>query len=240
MTPRTAPGDPPPGISVPPDLQRRRVITLVVLLAAGLLVAAIAGLHGALETAVGQVAAIMERYPAAGAITFVLLAALSAMLAFFSSAIVIPLGVYRWGEGGACALLLGGWLLGGVASYAIGKFVGTPLLRRLLGGARLSFYRQRVSRRASLGTILLFQLAAPAEITGYVLGAIRYPFPVFVVTRAAGELPFAIGAVFLGEGLLQRKYWLIAAIGMVAVVFATWSLRRLHRILRAEDAMRAA
>jgi uncharacterized membrane protein YdjX (TVP38/TMEM64 family) len=206
-----------------------------VVLAAGLLVAATAGLHSVLETAVVGTAAIIERHPAAGVVVFVLLAAVSAMLAFFSSAIMVPIAVYRWGAGWACVLLLGGWLLGAVVSYGVGRFLGTPLLRRFVGRDRLAFYEKRINRRLSFSTVLLVQLAAPAEISGYLLGVVRYSFPVFLLTRLVGELPYAVGAVFLGEGLLDRRYWLIAVLGAIALAFVAWSLRRLHRSLRGGD-----
>ncbi|HEX7809980.1 MAG TPA: hypothetical protein VF608_14685, partial [Thermoanaerobaculia bacterium] len=74
--------------------------------------------------------------------------------------------------------------------------------------------------------------AVPSEIPGYVLGLARCRFRTFVTAMAIGELPFAIGAVYLGESFLERNYALLLAIGITGIAFswmmfgraaATWS-----------------
>ena len=59
-----------------------------------------------------------------GKLVFVLVSALSAMLAFFSSAVVVPVAVYAWGNATTLALLWGAWLLGGIGSYVVGRTLG--------------------------------------------------------------------------------------------------------------------
>ena len=60
-----------------------------------------------------------------------LLATASAMLAFLSSAIIVPIGVYAWGSVNCFLLLWIGWLLGGVLTYAIGYTLGRPVAVRV-------------------------------------------------------------------------------------------------------------
>jgi hypothetical protein len=74
--------------------------------------------------------------------------------------------------------------------------------------------------------VLLFQLAVPSEIPGYVLGLAGCRFRTFVIAMALGELPFAIGAVYLGESFLDRNYALLLAIGITGIAFSWVMFRR--------------
>jgi hypothetical protein len=100
----------------------------------------------------------------AGPAIFVALAAASAMLAFFSSAALVPAGVVAWGMPTTAALLSLGWLLGGLLSYGSARGLGRPLLAHLAPVEFLAKYERRVSRDTPFGVVLLFQLALPSEI----------------------------------------------------------------------------
>jgi uncharacterized membrane protein YdjX (TVP38/TMEM64 family) len=78
----------------------------------------------------------------------------------------------------------------------------------------------------SFRRVLLFQLAVPSEIPGYVLGLSGCRLRTFIAATALGELPFAIGAVYLGESFLQRNYFLLLAIGMAGVALSWAAFRR--------------
>jgi hypothetical protein len=89
---------------------RRAAVVLTVVLLAGL-VAWSAGLHQQIVRLVELSEPVIARHPAGGAFLFVGLAALSAVLVFFSSILIVPFGVHVWGEVG-CFLLLwpaGSW-----------------------------------------------------------------------------------------------------------------------------------
>jgi len=78
----------------------------------------------------------------------------------------------------------------------------------------------------SFGHVLLFQLAVPSEIPGYVLGLAGCRFRTYAAAMALGELPFAIGAVYLGESFLQRNYVLLLAIGISGAALSWMVFRR--------------
>jgi uncharacterized membrane protein YdjX (TVP38/TMEM64 family) len=96
--------------------------------------------------------------------------ALSAMIAFFSTAVITPIAVETWGAGASIALLWTGWMLGGVCAYGIGRSLGRPVVRALTSHDALDRFENRISSRAPFGLVLLFQLAMPSEVPGYVLG----------------------------------------------------------------------
>ncbi|WP_233613457.1 MULTISPECIES: hypothetical protein [Corallococcus] len=71
-------------------------------------------------------------------VRFVLLSSLSAMLAFFSSALLLPVALQAWGKA-VCALLLWlGWMLGGACAYGIARAWGRPVIRRLTSASLLA------------------------------------------------------------------------------------------------------
>jgi uncharacterized membrane protein YdjX (TVP38/TMEM64 family) len=210
---------------------RQGLVGFALVLLAAIVVAASSRLHGTAESAVELVGAMIRQHPAWGVFAFVSLAALSAMLAFFSIVAVVPVATHHWGQAATVALLWMGWLAGGAMAYAIGRFLGSRVARLLASGARVKYYEDRLTARAPFWMIVLLQLAVPSEIPGYVLGSLRYRFPRYLLALALAELPFAIGAVVLSTGFLERQYWLMALVGAIGLGALAWAMRRLHREL---------
>ncbi len=189
------------------------VATVVVALSASV------ALHESLVRVYDAVRTILDAHPVLGPAIFVLLAAASAMLAFFSSAALVPAGVVTWGMWETAALLSLGWLLGGVATYLTARYLGRPLLAHVARGETLIHYESRFARETPFGIVLLFQLALPSEIPGYVLGMVRYSLAKYLVALALVEIPYAAATVWLGQEFLQRRILpLVALLGVGAVV----------------------
>ena len=174
-------------------------------------------------------------YPVLGKLLFVALALASAMLAFFSSAILTPIGVYAWGTGETFVLLWIGWFLGGMMSFLIGRYLGRSVVSRLLGDSRLSIWETQVGRHTKFIHILLFQAAVPSEIPGYVLGILRYRFTFYLAALAIAELPYALGTVFLGESFLKGESLVFIAIGAAAILVSIIAFQALIRMARRRE-----
>lgn len=175
---------------------------------------------------------LITAHPGWGGVLFVLLSALSAMLAFFSSAVLVPVAVYSWGRLATTALLWLGWLLGGIAAYGVGRFVAQPLVRTLASRRLVDFYLRRLPARVTLPIAMLIQTALPSELPGYLFGTMRVRFRTYLIALAVIELPFAVGTVLLGESIVQRESaWLLVlvAIGLTATLCAAYLL---HKRLR--------
>jgi uncharacterized membrane protein YdjX (TVP38/TMEM64 family) len=179
---------------------------------------------------------VIVEHEALGMVAFVALAALSAMLAFFSSAVLVPAAVFAWGPVLATALLALGWILGGVTSYSLARWIGRPVLGVLAPGRSFRPYEQRLTSRTTFGLVVLLQLALPSEIPGVVLGLVRYPLGRYVVALALAELPYAIGTVLLGQSFVERRLLALVSLGAVAALAATLSVRALRRRLGTPDA----
>lgn len=187
-------------------------------------------LHAALMGLLGLTERAIAVHPLAGAACFVAFAALSGALAFFSSAILVPVAVHAWGPAVAVLLLWLGWIVGGVGTYAFGRYLGRPIAGHVAPRG-LARYERVITRDAPFGLVALFQLAAPSELPGYFLGVVRYSFPRYIAVVAAGELPYAIGTVILGDSFLERRVLPFVLLGALAVALSAWTYARLRRRL---------
>lgn len=180
------------------------------------------GIHAPLMRALDAAGPVIAAYPRLGAVVFVVLSAVSAMLAFFSSAVLVPVALVVWDRWITIALLWLGWLLGGVIAYGIGRGLGRPLINTVGSSRLIAFYQRRVSAGMRFPTVLLLQFALPSEIPGYLLGILRVRFRTYLAALALVELPYAVGTVLLGESIVQQRAgWLLvlgaAAVGVAAI-----------------------
>lgn len=221
---------PPPDRTTPPSRWLHAVALVVVFALLALLLASDT-LYAQLQRLLDAAAPVIEAYPVWGAVVFVLASALSAMLAFFSSAVLVPVAVAGWGKALTVALLWLGWFIGGLCAYGAGRALGRPLLRTL-GSARIAaFYEQRLSASIGLPVVLLLQLALPSEIPGYLCGLLRVRLRIYLLALALAELPFAIGTVWVGESILRREGGWLIGLGVLAAVASGYALYLLHKAL---------
>jgi uncharacterized membrane protein YdjX (TVP38/TMEM64 family) len=204
---------------------------LAAVLLAGVGIAALEPLHNLVSDAIDAVDPLVRAHPVSGALLFLLLAALSALLAFFSSAVLVPIAVEVWGPVGTAILLWLGWLAGGAVTYAIGRFLGRGIVNRLVRPGRLQYYERRVRGSLRFPFVLLFQSALPSEVPGYLLGILRYPPHLYLLALGLAELPYAIGSVALGEQFVEGRIVPMAVLAVVAVTGIGWAAARLHREL---------
>lgn len=224
----------PPGSARPGRLGAwRRGLLLALLVAALALAISSDTLHSILLRLLTAAGAIIEAHPIWGASLFVLLSALSAMVAFLSTAVIVPVAVYTWGEPLSLLLLWTGWALGGIFSYGIGRSLGRQVVTALTSGAALA-YGDRISRNAPFGLVLLFQLGLPSEIPGYVLGLLRYEFAKYVLALGLAELPYAVATVYLGASVLERDIPVLLGLGAAVALLSTWAFYTLHKRLSAD------
>jgi uncharacterized membrane protein YdjX (TVP38/TMEM64 family) len=205
-----------------------RVLVLVMLGAAAVLILLSDTLHAPLLRLLAFTQGMIAGNPLLGAALFVLFAALSGMLAFFSSAVVTPVAVNAWGPVWTALLLWVGWVLGGACTYAIGRAVGRPVAG-LVSPTKLAKYEHKITRETPFGLVVLFQMATPSEVPGYLLGMARYSFLRYIAVVAAGELPYAIGTVLLGETFLKQQVLPFILLGAAAGGFSLWAYLRFNR-----------
>ncbi len=219
---------PPPHGAGPPHPDHHRLLAFLLLLALAALLVLSASLHERIVGMVARVDTLVAHWPIAGALVFLGLAALSAMLVLFSGAVLVPAGIEAWGDFGCFLLLWCGWWLGGVATYALGRGFGRPVIAWLLPAASLARYEGQIGRDGSFGSALLVLASLPSDVVGYFFGLARFPPGRYLLALALAELPYAYGTVFMGAAFLERRLLPLLAGAAVALAALAWQ-RRLRR-----------
>jgi uncharacterized membrane protein YdjX (TVP38/TMEM64 family) len=189
------------------------------------------GVNDLVDDLTAWASGVMNAHPVLGAVVFFVFSALSAMLAFASSAVLVPPGSLVWGKPLTFLLLWGGWMAGAIAAYGVG-YLARPLLMNTGFADKLAKYEKFVSQRMPFWAVLLFCVAIPSEVPGYLFGSMHYPFLKFVAAIAIAEAAYALGVVVAGESLLgDEPLAFFAAISMLIVVAvaAGWLLRALRK-----------
>jgi uncharacterized membrane protein YdjX (TVP38/TMEM64 family) len=62
-----------------------------------------------------------------------------------------------------------------------------------------------------------------------VFGLIRCPFVRFVTALALAEVPYALGAVYLGVSFVERRLLPLLAVGVAGVLLSMLAIRAYHR-----------
>lgn len=171
-----------------------------------------------IEAVTGWAERIINDNPVTGALVFLLFSSVSAMLAFTSSAVLVPAANLVWGKLITFLLLWGGWVVGAIAAFGIGNRA-RPLLIYLGYKDTLDEYQQFVSKRMRFWAVLLFCIAVPSEVPGYLFGGARYPFLKFVCAIAIAESIYAFGLVVASESLVAAKPLpLVVTAGIMIVI----------------------
>jgi len=206
-----------------------RALALLVVCGIAAVVFSFDAVHDALLRVLAMAEPVIAAHPRVGAVAFVVLSAVSAMLAFFSSAVLVPVAVVTWDRWVTIVLLWLGWLLGGICAYSIGRWLGRPLVNTIASARLIAFYQRKVSADVGFPMVLLLQFALPSEIPGYLFGLLRVRFRTYLAALALAEIPYAVGTVLLGESLVrQQGGWLLAlgVIGAGISLIAAWLLHR--------------
>ena len=224
----------PPNVTARPGLHARswgRAVAVVLICAFGALLLSFDTVYESLQQTLFAVEPGLAGHPHLGAVAFVLFAALSAVLAFFSSALLLPAAVFTWGTTVTFVLLWFGWLLGGICTYAIGRGLRRPQGEVSRTPSKLDYYLQVTPGEVTFALVLLLCLALPSEIPGYLCGYLGVRVRTYVPALAMAELPYAIGAVVLGDGVAHRHIGWLVAIGFIGASLSLLALRALHQRL---------
>lgn len=213
-------------VRTPGQERRRRLALLMLAVAAAALVASSRGLHEQIVEWIALAEPVIAAHPVWGAVVFTALSALGAILIFVSSWLLVPIGVQAWGPWWCFVFLMTGWFIGGVVTYSIGRFLGRPVVRRLLPDALVARYEGRIPSGGRFLPALLIAVSVPSDIGGYFFGLVKYPARVYFAALLVAELPYGLGAVLLSDAFLQRRLALMLIVAGATGLVLLWVWRR--------------
>jgi len=114
-------------------------------------------------------------------------------------------------------------------SYWLAHSVLRPLLSRIT--ERFGYQIPRVTRENALSIILLVHLTgAPYSFQCYLLGLAEAPFRLYLIVSWICLLPWSVGAIVFGEGILNGNFK-TAATGIAVLTGAVFLVRWFRRKL---------
>lgn len=207
----------------------RRVQSVLVVV---IILAALFGIAFLLQDVFTELGESLDSYasvhPVLGPLFFILLAAASVMLGPFTSAPIVPLAIFLWGPLPTLGYLLSGWVLGNAVAYAIGFYLGHPVVKRVVPKAKLDRWIRFVSEEADITLLFFFRLVSPSEM-GYVFGILKYDFWKYAALSVFSEIPVALALVYAGDAFVSNNWWGFAIFGIVwlfAMLFALHALQK--------------
>jgi len=174
-----------------------------------------------------------EQFPIRSLLIFLALTVISALLFSFSSVWFLPVAIGVWGKGITFLLLLGGWIIGNIVSYLIGKYAGYPLVSKFVSEKKMQEYRELyLEGDAGFGIVFLSRFVLPSEIPGYILGTFRYRFWPYFLATLLSEAPYALIAVYAVDAVLRRDIALLSVWGGIWAICAVFLAALVRRKLR--------
>lgn len=161
---------------------------------------------------------LINSQPLLGAFVFIFLSGFSAMFAFASNVALVPSAILVWGVPLTFFLLLTGWLIGAITAYFIGLGLARPAISAFMNREKRTHYEHFITEKTSFWIILLFCLAVPSEVPGYVLGTVRYPFFRFIVAMAIAESVSGLAILLIAQNILDQSI-VSGAILIIAFAF---------------------
>lgn len=186
-------------------------------------------MHGWLESFVEIFEEILSVYPVLSGVLFVILSAFAVFFFFFSSVIFLPSAILAWGEGVTFVLLWAGWVLGGMFTYGIGRWLGKSAIYHFVEREKFDRYTGFVRSDLPFWLVGLFTITVPAEVPGYLFGMARYTWWKFLAAITLAELPFVILAVYAGDTFLEGKYFMLIIAVVLVLIIAAMLSRRIHK-----------
>ncbi len=188
-------------------------------------------LQGEYERLVGFFESQATARPVLSIFIFLLLTVFSMMFLFFSNFWLVPVAVSVWGSLMTTALLLAGWLLGAIFSYLLGRYAGYPILKYFIPTRKLDYFHNLFSESSSFLLVFLLRFTLPSEIPGYILGALRFNFPKYLLITMLAEIPYAFVAVYAIAAILNKDPVVLSSIVFVWLLAVILLARLLHKKL---------
>jgi uncharacterized membrane protein YdjX (TVP38/TMEM64 family) len=188
------------------------------------------GLRDELWAVVVWMGETIREAPVWGAVIFFIASACSVLFLFLSSVLLVPSAILAWGKWATFLILSAGWLCGWVATYAIGRyFRDRAFVEKKLSDQHVN-HSLFLSKRLPFSFVLIVVSSLPAEIVGYALGAVQYPFRLFFLALALVEIPFAFLLVFIGESFFLENVGLLIGLMVLLLGILVWEINNARRI----------
>ncbi len=204
-------------------LVKLAIVAVVLLAAAGLLLRGV-DLHALKERAF---AVVRELGPGVFFSAMLILPAVGMPMTFFT----IPAGeafAARLGMGTVIAIALVILAINLALTYWLARYAFRPMITGLL--KRYGYSVPRVTKANALTVTLVVRLTPgpPYAVQGYLLGLAEVPFGLYMLVSWPVQAAWGVGAIVLGQGILNGNFTLVAA-GLTVLVVVVGAVQWLRK-----------
>lgn len=171
---------------------------------------------------------VLRNEPLAVAV-FILTAVAGALISPFTNLPLVPFAAAIWGPFPTTIFLLGGWLVGDIIAYFIGRNLGRRFVTHFVPTKKLDAWSDAIKQHTNFLTALVARLALPAEL-GYAFGLVRYPFGLYLIITFIAELPFAFISVSASEAVLAGDVQKFFGVIFISVLIIGGALIKMSSI----------
>lgn len=171
-------------------------------------------------------------YPVLTGMAYVAVTAAAIVVLPLSSMPLIPIAAAAWGIllGGILSII--GWWIGALVAFLIARFLGRPILEKLVSAQKLLQWESRIPTDTGFFAIVTIRLIFPVEIPSYILGLTRaVSFRIYAIASLLGMTPFAFVILSMGDAFAESD-WIRLSLTGVAISVAIFALRRLYLKVR--------
>jgi uncharacterized membrane protein YdjX (TVP38/TMEM64 family) len=174
----------------------------------------------------------IDEKPLVGAVLYILLNILDAVLAPGATLPLIPVAAHAWGPVPAAIVTTIGWTVGSLIAFLIARRWGYPIVKKLTSMERLRQMKKYIPEDL-FWSIVVLRLFMPMDVMSYVLGLFTdISWSRYVIATALGVAPMALVLAYVGN--LPNAYDLIpCGVGLAVVAAYVMVARRPPRRRRA-------
>jgi len=170
----------------------------------------------------------IDQNPFLGALLYIFLNIVDAVLAPGATLPLIPVAAHAWGPVPAAIVTTIGWTVGSLIAFLIARRWGYPIVKKLTSIERLRQMKKYIPEDL-FWSIVVLRLFMPMDIMSYVLGLFTdISWSRYVIATALGVAPMAVVLAYVGK--LPNAYDLITfGVGLGVVAAYVMVARRRHR-----------
>lgn len=161
---------------------------------------------------------------------FVLLQVLQVVITPISHVVVGLAGGFMFGPSWGSVYNWLGRFVGTMIAFSLGRYVGRPLLHRLVRQETLEKYDGIWDKSASVLFLMYFLPAFPDDELSYIVGASRMPIRTFAAVAGFGVIGGSAVPAYVGSGadLKSPTFVLLLAVSVLAFFAYVWIRQRLR------------
>lgn len=157
---------------------------------------------------------------------FVLSSAVAVLLPMLTNLPLMPFATLAWGPWAAAGLLLLGWVLGAMLSFALGRHASAAITRRFPAVRRHADIDRLIDPRHRLLSLVMLRMTFPVDVLSYALGLFSRSTRARdnALSTAIGGAPFALLFAFVPALPATAQLAVVVVSVLAFIAYARWIL----------------